>query len=587
MPGNELVLVDQAIAEEQRNRDTPLAGDKAFEYFACEQVLRDYELSPEEIEEGVIGAGLDGAIDGIYVFLGSILLTEDSDLLSDDFVPTKYERSLKLSLELVQAKRETSFTETAIDLASSSLSRLLDLTQEDSALLRLYSQDVVNRIRMFKTAWQRLSTRRPELAIKFSYVTRGDTSNVNQRVTFKASDLENQLTRTVAGAKADVSLWGAAELWKSINCVPTYSLKLPFLENATKGGSHVGIIRLQDYYGFITDSDGNLRRHIFDANVRDYQGDIEVNRQIRSSLENRAAPEFWWMNNGVTIVCSAASIVGKEYSLEDVQVVNGLQTSFTIHQVISVSGRRGNGTDSGPFDDRAVLVKILVTQDPATRDEVIRATNQQTNVPVASLRATEEIHRKIEAYFRGKEWYYDRRKNYYRNMGQSAARIISIPFLAQAVMGIGLSEPNNSRARPSSLLKRPEDYERVFTDEIPLQIYYWLAKTQRHVDSVLASAERVELSAYERTNLRFHVSMLAVARAHGSPVYSPKQLAQLAEGDRILSDEEIISALHDLQQRAVEFGGSTGWELDRTAKSRDFVRFIQTKEFHSTSDSRQ
>jgi hypothetical protein len=167
MSGNELVLVDQAIDEEQRNRDTPLRGDKAFEYFACEQVLRDYELSPEEIEDGVVGAGQDGAIDGIYVFLGSILLTEDSDLLGDDFVPTNYERGLKLSLELVQAKRETSFTETAIDLASSSLGRLLELTQDDSALLRLYSQEVVKRLRMFKTAWQRLSTRKPEPCHKF------------------------------------------------------------------------------------------------------------------------------------------------------------------------------------------------------------------------------------------------------------------------------------------------------------------------------------------------------------------------------------------------------------------------------------
>ncbi len=208
MPGNELVLVDQAISEEQQSRDAPLPDDKAFEYFACEQVLQDYELSQEELEYGLIGGSQDGALDGIYVFLGDLLISEDSELVSDDSVPTKYERGLKLSLELVQAKRQTSFTETAIDVVSSSLGRLLDMNEEDADLLLLYSSEVVQRLRMFKTAWQRLSTSRPTLSVKFSYVTRGDTSNVNPRVRLKADDLERQLARLVPGADIHVALWG-------------------------------------------------------------------------------------------------------------------------------------------------------------------------------------------------------------------------------------------------------------------------------------------------------------------------------------------------------------------------------------------
>jgi hypothetical protein len=580
MPGNELVLVDQAISEEQQNRDAPLPDDKAFEYFACEQVLQDYELSQEELEYGLIGGSQDGALDGIFAFLGDLLLTEDSELVSDDSVPTKYERGLKLSLELVQAKRQTSFTETAIDVVSSSLGRLLDMNEEDADLLLLYSPEVVQRMRMFKTAWQRLSTSRPTLSVKFSYVTRGDTSNVNPRVKLKADDLERQLAKLVPGADIHVALWGAAELWEASSRAPSYTLRLPFLENATKGESHVAIVRLQDYYDFITDAAGNLRRHIFDANVRDFQGDIAVNQQIRASLENPAAPEFWWMNNGVTVVCSAAQIVGKEYTLDDVQVVNGLQTSYTIYDVIRAKRqRKETGSDIKSVDDRAILLKILVTQDPATRDEVIRATNRQTSVPVASLHATEEIQRKIEAYFRINEWYYDRRKNYYRNVGQPTARIISIPFLAQAIMAIGLSEPNNSRARPSSLLNREDDYRRVFSDEIPLQTYLWLARVQRHADSLLAAAERVELTAYERTNLRFHVSMLVVARAYGAPLYSPKQLTGQAESGSMPSDEKIIQALWDLKLRAKDFADERGWELDRIAKSRDFVTYVLSREF--------
>ncbi|MFJ3191702.1 AIPR family protein [Streptomyces griseoviridis] len=63
---------------------------------------------------------------------------------------------------------------------------------------------------------------------------------------------------------------------------------------------------LRDYLGFICNDDGTLRRHIFDWNVRDYAGGVEVNREIKESLLDRSAPQFWWLNNGVTITCSRA-----------------------------------------------------------------------------------------------------------------------------------------------------------------------------------------------------------------------------------------------------------------------------------------
>ena len=159
--------------------------------------------------------------------------------------------------------------------------------------------------------------------------------------------------------------------------------------------------------------------------------------------------------------------------MDDVQIVNGLQTSHTIHTTLSKQPA------DHPARDRAILVRILVTDDATTRDQVIRATNRQTNVPVAQLRATDDVQRSIEAYFIGHGWYYDRRKNYYRNLGKNPERIIGIPLLAQAVMAMGLSRPDNSRARPSSLLKRDDDYRKIFSPQLPLQVYLWLAKVKK------------------------------------------------------------------------------------------------------------
>ena len=539
MTNNDRVLLDNGLDAAQATCDAPMAPDRAFELFACEQVLRMYELSPDDVESGIVGGGDDGALDGVYVFLGGRLLAEDDQLLSDDSTPSGFERDMDLALWVIQAKRQTSFTETAVDLVSSSLGRLLDLQRDEDDLIRLYSADVVERVRMFTTAWQKIATRRPKLQIRFVYATRGDTESIHDKVRTKATELEQELQRLVPGATAEVRFYGAAELWARYNEVPSYTLSLAYEENATSGSSHVALVTLDAYHQFITD-DGTLRRHIFDWNVRDYQGDVEVNREIRDSVADPAAPEFWWMNNGVTVVCSSARIVGKTYILDDVQIVNGLQTSHAIYETFRQPGEHAEARA------RRILVRILATEDAEIRDRVIRATNRQTSVPSASLRATDEIQRKIESYFAAHEWYYDRRKNYYRNIGKPAERIVSIPMLAQAVMAMGFGEASNSRARPSSLLKKDEDYRRVFSADIPLGTYLWIAKTQRRIDNFLAS-EAGGATASERTNFRFYVSMLLAVKAMGARVYSAAQLSELAKNDHVFTDAEIKDTLEHVQ----------------------------------------
>ena len=93
MADNELVLLHQVLQERQNDREIPLREDDAFELFACEQVLRNRDLSAEEVAAGMIGGGSDGAIDGVYVFLGDELLSEDSDVFQEGFAPTKHATS--------------------------------------------------------------------------------------------------------------------------------------------------------------------------------------------------------------------------------------------------------------------------------------------------------------------------------------------------------------------------------------------------------------------------------------------------------------------------------------------------------------
>ena len=567
MSNNTRRLLDQFLTQQKSEQITPLPDDKAFELFASEQVLKDSELSTEELSSGIVGGGNDGGIDGVYTFVGDQLINDDSEIFESDFSASRLSLGVALTLRLIQAKGVNSFAETPIDLVASSTARLLDLGLTEEHLNTLYSSALVERFSLFRRALERLAIRHPTTRIEFSYATRGDKDTINSKVQQKANDLETDFSKTATGATGVVSFFGADELWMSASAVPDYTLQLTYRENATSGTSHVALVSLRDYVAFLSDSDGNLNRHIFDWNVRDYQGNIEINKEIRSSLEDEEAPDFWWLNNGVTIVCSRASIQGKTYTLDDVQIVNGLQTSYTTFHALSVAEKEH------PVFERTLLVRILQTEDPATRDRVIRATNRQTSVPEASLRATDDTQRTIESFFASNDLYYDRRKNYYRNNGKPKDRIISIPLLAQTIMAVGLSRPDDSRARPSSLLKSDKTYQTIFSSDIPLEIYLWAANAQREVDRFLQTPE-AGVSTPERTNLRFHLAMLATTKLLGARVHSPEQLKNIAIDRRTLAEADLPACLATLRKTIQKLVDEGNESPDKIAKGREFVEAI-------------
>lgn len=561
MDDNSKVLLDTLLAHRAKELDgEPLPDDQLFELFALEQVLKEGELAFEEIAAGQVGGGDDGGIDGIYTFLDGVLLEDDAEVLQDDFDPRKVKSGVELALLVVQAKREASFSEKAVQVLADTIGEVLDLSKDEDSLREVLSGELVERAQIFRGAWERLATRHPRVTVQAVYATKGDCRDVNDKVRARGNRLVAEIEEMNSKASGEVSFLGARELVDLAAQEKSYTLQLIYQEMATAERSHLVLIRLDDYLNFIAEN-GQLRKHIFDWNVRDYEGGVEVNREIADTLSDHDAPEFWWLNNGVTVICSNASSQGKKLSLDEVQVVNGLQTSVSIFNYLK------EAPADDPARDRSILVRVVSTQDPDTRDRIIRATNRQTMVQPASLRATDAIQRDLERYFLSHDWYYERRKNYYRNQGRPSARIVPIPYLAQAILAMGFSEPSNSRARPSSLLKRDADYSRIFDPTLDYAIFLWLAIAQKMVDATLRSAK---LQQKGFTNLRFHIAMATIARKYGGRVYNPQQLKGLVEKPLEIKDiadasKEVAGAL----QALLDKGGDQ--QFDKVVKNKDFT----------------
>ena len=63
MKSNDLIILDSIINQKKQEVAEDLSESDFFEVFTSDQILKNYELSYEELKDGKIGGGNDGGID--------------------------------------------------------------------------------------------------------------------------------------------------------------------------------------------------------------------------------------------------------------------------------------------------------------------------------------------------------------------------------------------------------------------------------------------------------------------------------------------------------------------------------------------
>jgi hypothetical protein len=555
---NEQILMEAILDDFKKNISGNLKASEVFELFSAEQILKDNNLAFTEIEEGIVDGSLDGGIDSFYIFA-------DGEIVDNIEHLENARKNIKIEIWVIQSKTSLSFEANAIDKLIVTIDQIFNFSKLEDLVNELNPR-LLEKAKLFKEVYKKTATKFPELHIKYCYATRGQTLNIHQSVKIK-EELLLEKTRdlfSTAKAKIEFIYYGVNELLELYRKEKSYTLTLKLSENpiVSKEG-YLALVKLSDYFNFITDEDNQLRKYIFDLNVRDYQGSVEVNKDIENSLLNDSNINFWVLNNGVTIIADKGSAVAKDLTLENVQIVNGLQTSTSIYNYLQKVGI-GN-------ENRSILAKIIVKDEPEVIDKVIKASNFQTPIAISSLKATDLFQREIEDYFKKNDLFYDRRKGYYKNTGKSPDKIISIAFLAQAIISILHKEPDFARARPSSLLKKESDYQKVFNKNAPLPIYLFCARHAIQVQSFLRNDFGNDINII-KLNFKFHISYVSVALALNKSRYYLPDL--LTFKDKIISNDLIDEATKWLCVKVNEFKDVNRITLDAIAKSSQFKEHL-------------
>jgi hypothetical protein len=265
------------------------------------------------------------------------------------------------------------------------------------------------------------------------------------------------------------------------------------LSSDSMGNAWVCLVPVPNYVEFITEEDGQRREYLLAPNVRNYLGQKGVNAEIQETLIGDQDREFWWLNNGITIVATKINPSTRDLVLENPRIVNGLQTSRELHNY-----SKARAIDQ---DRRHVLVRIIEVTERDLFNKILKTTNRQARIANAYFHSTEDIHGLIELAFPKFGLYYERFKNQYYDEKKPKNQIVTLPYLLQALIAIVLGRPDQARGRPQSFADK--EYDKLFRKDDEPELYANAVLLMKRIEVYLSSGG---LERGEIFNLKFYVA---------------------------------------------------------------------------------
>lgn len=304
------------------------------------------------------------------------------------------------------------------------------------------------------------------------------------------------------------------------------------------GNAYIVCLSAHELLKLMKTKEGLLRRNMFDDNVRDWQGDTAVNKEILFTLKEY--PErFVLFNNGITIVCQDVKPEKGKYVLENPQIVNGCQTCNMIYQ----ADRKGVDLDSVQ-----VIAKIVGSNKNEVTQGIVRGANRQNIVYEEAFETIKEFHKNLEKYFENNQIdgyqkiYYERRsRQYASNVQIKQQQKISFRSLIQSMVALFLGHVEDSHRHEYTLLKKYKN--NLFVDAHPYQPYYLAAFLYLNVDALFREGKLPK----ELCRYKMHIILLVKEMA-GGPA------PDLASGDIDKYCERLLENLENdgLRQYALE-----------------------------------
>ena len=204
---------------------------------------------------------------------------------------------------------------------------------------------------------------------------------------------------------------------------------------------------------------------LLERNIRRYLGlqGNRVNEGIRNTLYSNSPANFYFFNNGLTLVCSDFSynaLQGSDFQVrvENLQIVNGGQTCMTILKTLDEMQAKGEKLPT----EASVMVRIYKL--PKDNEDIVlqitQATNSQNPVDLKDLRSNDEIQQRLATSIEALGF------NYRRKRMDSATKPSDITSgaAAEAILAVWRHSPHQAKFLAREHFGKL--YDKIFTETL-------------------------------------------------------------------------------------------------------------------------
>lgn len=207
-----------------------------------------------------------------------------------------------------------------------------------------------------------------------------------------------------------------------------------------------------------------IERHgdrLLERNIRRYLGlqGNRVNENISNTLQSEDSNNFYFYNNGITLICDKFIYNGLQSGnyqtkIENLQIINGGQTCITIHETLK--------RQPSPPENAFVLVRLyeLPFDNEELAPKITLATNSQNPVDLQDLRANDQQQRQLEIDIDQLGFIYRRK----RAETPLQANEFTIGTAAEAVLSVWRQKPHQAKFFGREHFGRL--YDEIFTSQL-------------------------------------------------------------------------------------------------------------------------
>jgi len=207
---------------------------------------------------------------------------------------------------------------------------------------------------------------------------------------------------------------------------------------------------------------------VFDENLRRFLGfSGAINQAIRESCTSvNDASLFWFLNNGITIVCDDFDI-NKDFdnpfiNIENLRIVNGCQTSTALART-----QTGDELQSST----KVLLRVFKTKSTDLASRLVVTTNTQNKITSRDLRAQDKIQEHIKTEFERRfGLWYERTPNEFADKSKyDLSKVVSNQKIGQAYLATVRRRPSDGSRRQYKVWG--EHYQTIFNENVYPETY--------------------------------------------------------------------------------------------------------------------